>query len=120
MATETNQTTTGRQTDQNALTLGLAFLTYTGFALMALALAIGVIQGDAADSGTITLMFTGGLVLFAVGLIAWLSVVRPWEKFDDLTEPEYHGHIEAHPIEEPGEVNVDEDAPPQATTTSED
>ncbi len=37
-----------------------------------------------------------GLVLLVVGVIAWLYLLRPWQKFDDLKTPHYTGHAEAH------------------------
>jgi len=74
------------------MTVGLAAVTGTGFALMAVALAIGVINGTSANEDTIRLIFTGGAALFVVGLIAWGVVVRPWENFDDINVARYHGH----------------------------
>ena len=88
MATDKSNPRTGN----NAMTVGLAAVAGTGFALMAVALAIGVINGNSADEDTIRLIFTGGAALFIVGLIAWGAVVRPWENFDDINVPRYHGH----------------------------
>ena len=35
-----------------------------------------------------------GLALLVVGVIAWLYLLRPWQKFDDLQTPHYTGHHE--------------------------
>ena len=80
------------RTGNNSLTVGLASVAGVGFALMAIALAIGVINGESANEDTFRLMFTGGAILFVVGVAAWASVKRPWKNFDDINVPRYHGH----------------------------
>lgn len=92
MTTEKSNPRTGN----NAMTVGLAAVAGVGFSLMTVALAIGVINGNSADENTIRLVFTGGAALFVVGLIAWGAVVRPWENFDDINVPQYHGHHHEH------------------------
>jgi ABC-type nickel/cobalt efflux system permease component RcnA len=87
-------------TGNNAVTLGIAAITGVGFALMAVALSLGVIRGESADTNIIRMIFTGGATLFVVGFIAWLSVVRPWENFDDINQPKYHGHHHDEHVDE--------------------
>lgn len=66
-----------------------------GMTLMLLALGIGAVQGEAADSSAIGLSFAGGLVLFLVGAIAWFAIAQPQKHFDDINIPaddDHHGH----------------------------
>lgn len=79
-------------TGNNALTLGFAFLAGLGALLIIGAAIIGVVQGAAADDSAIGLLFAVGLLSFVSGLGAWLAVKRPWESFDDINVPNYHGH----------------------------
>ena len=88
MTTENDNPRTGN----NSLTIGLASLTGIGFAAMATALAVGVSQGTSADSDSVGLLFITGLLMFIAGIAAWMSVKRPWENFDDINVPMYHGH----------------------------
>lgn len=85
-------------TGNNPLTVSLALMAGLGVTLMMVAAGIGVIQGESADSELVGLLFAGGIGLFIVGVVAWAGVVRPWENFDDINEPHYHGHHhdEAH------------------------
>jgi hypothetical protein len=77
--------------------LGLAMLAGLGVVLMMTALAIGVIQGSAADSSAVGLFFAGGLVLFILGAAGWFAVVQPQKHFDDINIPMDTGHHgEAH------------------------
>ncbi len=96
------ETSTAHDTGNNALTLGMAGIAGTGFTLMMLAAAVGVIQGTDADSSTINLLFYGGAALFLSGAIAWGAIVRPWESFDDINIPfedTSHPHAEEHLLE---------------------
>ncbi len=55
-----------------------------------------------------------GLTLLVVGVIAWLYLLRPWQKFDDLQTPHYLGHEEeahAQPAAEPKAAVEAEPAP---------
>ena len=88
VATENSNPRTGN----NSITVALAAVTATGFILMALALAVGVIGGAEANENTIQQMFLGGLILFIVGVAVWGGVVQPWKNFDDINKPLYHGH----------------------------
>lgn len=110
-------TENAHDTGHTPLTLGLAMVAGLGVVLMMSAGAIGVIEGDAADAGTVGLLFLAGLAAFIAGTAGWAGVVRPWENFDDINEPQYHGHEhpEPHPQEQPGEVNVETPVPPQTT-----
>lgn len=85
---------TGKQFTRASL--GLSFVAGVGFVAMMIALGIGMIQGAAADSGTIGLLFAGGLVLFIVGAAGWFAVEQPHKHFDDINVPHYHGHHDEH------------------------
>jgi ABC-type nickel/cobalt efflux system permease component RcnA len=77
------------------LTFGLSLTAGGGVILMILALAIGVIQGEAADGRLLSMMFAVGVALFIFGLGGWLAVKRPFTHFDDINKPiedDHHGH----------------------------
>jgi hypothetical protein len=116
VATESG-TDQGRDTGQNALTLGLAMIAGLGLTLMVVAAGYGVIGGENADDGAMALLFASGVVLFVAGVGAWLGVFRPWERFDDINQPHYFGdhHTEEYGEQEPGEVHVEEPVPPHST-----
>lgn len=78
------------------LTFGLALTAGAGLILMILALAFGVVQGEAADGTIIGLTFAAGLALLIVGIGGWVAVVQPFEHFDDINVPQYTGHHDAH------------------------
>lgn len=78
----------------NPLTFGLAMAGGIGLTMMMLALGIGVARGDNADMGLISGLFIVGLLLFLTGVIGWVAAVRPFERFDDINVPQYHGHHE--------------------------
>lgn len=73
---------------------GLALTSGTGLVLMMIALAVGVVQGDAANGSVIGLTFASGLALLILGLVGWLAVVQPFKHFDDINVPQYTGHHE--------------------------
>lgn len=112
-------TENAHDTGNNALTLGFSLLAGLGLTLMMAGFAVGVIDGN---SDTFGLLFFLGLAAFVGGLGAWLAVVQPWTHFDDINEPMYHGHVHHEGIddhapvdEQPGEINVGEQVPPQTT-----
>ncbi len=77
--------------------LGMAMIAGLGVILMVLALAIGVVQGNTADSGAIGLLFVGGIAYFLVGAGGWYGLARPTQHFDDINVPMddgHHGHNE--------------------------
>ena len=76
--------------------LGLALVAGLGFILMMAALSLGVIQGSAADSNAIGLLFAAGLSLFILGAVGWFATTRPDRHFDDINVPQYTGHQEEH------------------------
>ena len=80
------------RTGNNSLTVGFASLSGIGFLLMVAALAVGVSQGASADSSALGLLFVAGLLMFITGVAVWMAGVRPWERFDDINVPVYHGH----------------------------
>lgn len=76
----------------NPVIWGLAFVAGLGFILMMITLGVGVIQGSAADSNTVGLLFTAGLALFILGVVGWFATARPDRHFDDINVPQYTGH----------------------------
>ncbi len=78
------------------LILGLAFLAGIGFVAMMTAIGIGVIQGLSADEEALGILFLIGTGAFVCGLFFWMVYVRPWERFDDINEPQYHSHHDKH------------------------
>jgi hypothetical protein len=72
-----------------------------GVTLMIIALAVGVIQGSAADTNAVGLLFAGGLVLFILGAGSWFAIVQPQKHFDDINQPaeaDHHGHADDHAL----------------------
>jgi predicted flap endonuclease-1-like 5' DNA nuclease len=77
----------------------IAYLIGAGIviALVALLLrALGTIDDNNITAGLLLV----GLALLVVGIGAWLILVRPWEKFDDLKTPYFVGHDEEVPAPE--------------------
>jgi hypothetical protein len=105
VATENSNPRTGN----NSMTIALASVTGIGFTLMALALAIGVINGADANEETIQQLFLGGMLLFVIGTVVWGALVQPWKNFDDINVPLYHGHHhdDDHHDEESSETAAD-------------
>lgn len=104
------ETSTAHETGNNPVTLGMAGIAGTGFTLMMLAAAVGVVQGADADMNTISLFFYGGAALFITGSVAWGAIVRPWENFDDINIPvdqTSHPHAEEHLLEAGEEKTAD-------------
>jgi hypothetical protein len=84
---------------QSPVTLGLSMTAGLGLTLMIVALGIGVVQGDSANSTAIGLAFLAGLALLVMGFFGWFGVVQPHKHFDDINVPmeaDHHGHDEAH------------------------
>jgi hypothetical protein len=82
--------------------LGLSLVAGLGVVLMMASLGIGVVQGSAADSNTIGMLFAVGLVLFILGAGGWFAVVQPQKHFDDISQPMDTGHqAEEHHDEHP-------------------
>lgn len=86
----------------NSLSIGMAFIAGIGLTLMVVAAGVGVVQGEAASSSLLGLMFAGGLVMLISGIVAWFVIVQPHHHFDDINVPEYtgHGHGDEHHAEE--------------------
>ena len=71
----------------------LAYVTGLGIALAMIGFilkALGTVDSDVSTS-----LLLIGLAVIIVGIGAWLTLLHPWEKFDDLKTPYYTGH-EAH------------------------
>ncbi len=80
------------RTGQNSLTISLSGIAGLGVILMVFAAMIGVIEGTSADNTLIGSLFGAGALFLVFGAVGWGGVVRPWENFDDINEPRYHGH----------------------------
>jgi hypothetical protein len=78
----------------NIVILELALVAGLGFIFMMVALGVGVIQGSAANSTAIGLLFIAGLALFLLGALGWFGIARPDKHFDDINVPQYTGHHE--------------------------
>ena len=70
----------------------LAFTAGLGLTIMAVALALGAIQGSNADGDVIGLTFAVGLALFVLGFAGWIGIVQPHKHFDDINVPADTGH----------------------------
>lgn len=67
---------------------------------IALAIVAMMLTGFGTVSTTSTTgMLLAGLALTAIGIAAWMYLVRPWTQFDDLKTPYYTGHEEEHALE---------------------
>ena len=69
----------------------LAYVIGAGIALAIIAMLFTSL-GTIANSDITTSLLLVGLAIAAVGIAAWLIMVRPWERFDDLKTPHYTGH----------------------------
>ncbi len=79
------------RTGQTALTLSLAGIAGFGLTIIIVALGWGVIDGNA-NGDVIGMLIVAGAFTLILGIGAWAGLVRPWESFDDINEPQYHGH----------------------------
>ena len=70
----------------------LAYVTGGGIVLIMVALFLYAL--DVVDETYPLSLLIVGLALFVVGVVAWLYLLRPWQKFDDLQTPHYTGHHE--------------------------
>lgn len=69
---------------------------------IALAIVAMMLTGFGTVSTTSTTgMLLAGLALIAIGIAAWMYLVRPWTQFDDLKTPYYTGHEEHAPEHAP-------------------
>ena len=75
----------------NPLTFGTALAGGIGLVLMIVALGAGVVGGDGGASA-VGLLFLGGLTLLVIGVGAWVAATRPFDHFDDITQPKDAGH----------------------------
>lgn len=85
----------------NPAVVWMALVAGLGVTLVIVALGVGVVQGEAADSNTIGLAFAAGVALFILGAIGWFGLTQPQKHFDDINVPQdtgHHGHDE-HPAE---------------------
>lgn len=105
-------TTDSNSNNHSAVILGLSFCAGIGLTLMILALAIGVIEAEAADNQLMLLLFVGGLVAFIAGVVGWFGVVQPHRHFDDINipAPDEHHHDE-HAIVEHDDAGTVQEHP---------
>lgn len=122
---ETQETTNEQAQVSEGTLIGLAFLGGSGIIAITIALGIGVVV-PSIDGGVIGLIVTLGFGLMAMGIGGWVFATKPYQNFDDINVPMYHGHHhdddhDEHPTEsvteedlpddvinQPGEINVDE------------
>jgi ABC-type nickel/cobalt efflux system permease component RcnA len=79
------------------LNFGLALTAGLGLLVMITALAVGVVQGESADSRTVGFTLVTGLALLFCGFVGWLIVVRPFDHFDNIDIPKDTGHAHTPP-----------------------
>ena len=102
----------------------LAYLTGLGITISLIALLL-VGMGTIDNSNVTNSLLIIGLAMIIIGAGGWLVMVRPWEKFDDLTTPLYTGHHDhaaagaAAPTAETPVPVVEAAAPPAAETLAE-
>ncbi len=88
----------------------LAYLTGLGITLIIIGLLL--IGLGTVDDGITNSMILVGFALTILGIGAWLYLVKPWERFDDLKTPYYTGHeAEAPPQETAEDLALDEAVP---------
>lgn len=83
-------------TQPASLTYGLAFIAGGGLTLMVVAAGVGVVQGENATSGLVSVLFGVGAAALLIGIIAWFAVVQPHKHFDDINVPMDTGHHDDH------------------------
>ena len=77
---------------QNVL-YGLAMVGGLGMTLMIVAAGIGVVSPEIDNLAALVGLFvTLGLGLLIASIGGWVIATRPFEHFDDITVPQYHGH----------------------------
>jgi hypothetical protein len=75
---------------------GLAMLGGLGLTFMIVAAGIGVVLPEV-DSAFVGMIVALGFGLLVTSIGGWVIATRPFEHFDDITVPQYHGHHhEAH------------------------
>jgi hypothetical protein len=79
------------QAASKSVLTGIAMIGGLGITLMMLALGIGVVLPDA-PSDIIGLVVALGVGLLITSIAGWIIATRPYEHFDDITVPQYHGH----------------------------
>lgn len=79
-----------------SLQIGLSMLGGLGITIMIVAGAIGAIAGANADAAQIGFLLILGAAMLISAIVAWAAIVRPFENFDDINVPLYHGHHEEH------------------------
>lgn len=73
------------------LVTGLSFAGGGGIILAIIGAAIGVVD-PTIDSRLVGALVLAGILMTIAAIIAWAAVVRPFDNFDDINEPLYHGH----------------------------
>ena len=77
---------------KHPILVGLSLIGGLGLTLMAVALAVGVIQGAAANSGLMGGLFWTGLVMLVGATAGWFGASQPFKHIDDINQPHYTGH----------------------------
>lgn len=68
-----------------------------GIVTMIAGAMIGVVLPDV-DSAAIGLLILAGGGALIAAIAGWVGVVQPYTKFDDITQPMYHGHHHDEPV----------------------
>lgn len=80
----------------NPLNFGMSMVAGLGVVVMIIALGVGVVGGENTDTRFVGVVFAAGLLMLISGVVAWLAVTRPFERFDDIDVPKYTGHAHGH------------------------
>lgn len=91
MASEQKHSETSQANNNETVLTVLSMLGGLGIVMMVVAAAVGVVLPDI-DSGLIGVLVMLGAGLLVAAIAGWVLVVRPYENFDDINEPLYHGH----------------------------
>jgi ABC-type nickel/cobalt efflux system permease component RcnA len=92
VANDSEPTSSAHDTGNNALTLGFSFAAGLGLILIISGLAYGVTGGSNVNDDAVVLMLAAGAAFLILGLGAWLSIMQPWTRFDDINVPMNTGH----------------------------
>lgn len=112
MSAETPVQTTPATPAPNAtLVSGLSMIGGLGITLVIVGFLIGAFD-PTVSSGVVGLLIFAGLLILVGAIVAWTGLVRPFDHFDDINVPQYHGHAHDHhddhapDAETEGEVNA--------------
>ncbi|NJR12339.1 hypothetical protein HC776_00085 [bacterium] len=91
MSTNPSLETSPSTAPHENLILGLAMAGGLGILLIIIGFLLGVLN-PTLSSSIVGLTVLAGLLFLIGAIIAWAAVVRPFDHFDDINVPQYHGH----------------------------